>query len=189
MLSQEENLIDIFTLSSAFTQTFTKPGECILSSFEGNFIKYNFKEKKTKSEKNVKNYLTKEMNDKFGNYLTNPPFINKCIYNRSAEEISFGLMNGFLLNLKNNLKTKFVKRFHNGAIRDLKLFNQLKDILLTLGKDRCIKAIDSDGEVRLAVDLAHFENEDPFVVDSNLEGDIYYLDENSTNLKIIKLKK
>jgi hypothetical protein len=184
-------LIDIFTLSSAFTQTFTKPDECILSSFDGNFIKYNFKEKKTKSEKNVKNYLAKEMKESFGNYLTNPPFINKCLYNRSTEEISFGLMNGVLLNLKNNLKTKFVKRFHNGAIRDLKLFNQndVKDILLTLGKDRCIKAVDSEGEVRLAVDLSHFENEDPFVVDSNLEGDIYYLDENSTNLKIIKLKK
>lgn len=183
--------MDIFTLSSAFTQTFTKNDECILCSFEGNFIKYNYIEKKIKADKNVKNYLKKEMIEKYGNYLTNPPFISKCIFNKFNDEISFALMNGVVLSLKNNLKTKFVKPLHNGSIRDLKLFNQigLNEIILTLGKDRCIKAVNSEGEVKLCVDLSHFENEDAFAIESNSNGDIYYLDENSTNLKIVKLKQ
>jgi hypothetical protein len=37
--------------------------------------------------------------------------------------------------------------------------------------------------------LTDFVNEDPFAVESDSMGDIYYLDENSNNLKIVKLKK
>jgi hypothetical protein len=188
----EENLIDIFTLSSAFTQTFSKQDECILCSFEGNFIKYNFKEKKIKSEKNVKNYLSKEMKLSFGNYLANPPFINKCLFNKANEEVYLGLMNGVIICLKNNFKTKFVKSLHNGAIRDLKEFNQKglnNEIITTLGKDKIINAFNSEGEIKLSVDLTNFVTEDPFMIDSDSSGDLYYLDENSKNLKIIKLKR
>ena len=188
----DDNLIDIFTLSSAFTQTFSKQDECILCSFEGDFIKYNYKEKKIKSEKNVKNYLSKEMKLSFGNYLANPPFINKCLYSKVNGDVYFGLMNGVIICLKNNFKTNFVKSLHNGALRDLKEFNQEglgNEIITTLGKDKIINAINNEGEIKLSVDLTHFVTEDPFMIDSDYLGNLYYLDENSKNLKIIKLKR
>ena len=159
-------MVDNFALSSAYTQIFTRKDECILCSFEGGFIKYNYKEKKIKSEKNVKNYLTNELKSaKFNNYLTNPPYINKCIYNPLREEIYFGLLNGVILNLKNNLKTNYVKLIHNAMVRDMKVYNKNGlegGFLITLGKDKNIKLIDlEEGEIKLNIDLTEYINEDP----------------------------
>jgi hypothetical protein len=178
-------------MSSAFTQTFTRKDECILCSFEGGFIKYNYKEKKIKAEKNVKNYLTNELkSSQINNYLTNPPFINKCLYNPFREEIYFGLFNGVLINLKNNLKTNFVKLIHNSQVRDMKVYNKNNgEFLLTLGKDKTVKLINLDlAEIKLNISLTEFTNEDICLIESDTDGNIYYVDSKCTNLKVIKFE-
>lgn len=139
----------------------------------------------------MKNYLTNELkSSKINNYLTNPPFINKCIYNPYREEIYFGLFNGVLINLKNNLKTNYVKLIHNAQVRDMKIYNKnIGETLLTLGKDKLIKLIDLEmGEIKLNINLTEFTNEDICLVESDTLGNIYYVDSNCTNLKIIKFE-
>jgi hypothetical protein len=163
-----------------------------LCSFEGGFIKYNYTEKKIKSEKNIKNFLPVELKPaNSSNYLTNPPFVNKCLYNPYREEILFGMLNGVLLNLKNNLKTNFVKLIHNGMVREIKIYNKLESIgefLMTIGKDKIIKIIDLDqGEIKLNIDLNEFKNEDPCMIESDSLGNIFYVDGLNNNLKILKI--
>jgi hypothetical protein len=164
-----------------------------LCSFEGGFIKYNYSDKKIKSEKNVKNFLSNDLKGSHvNNYLTNPPFVNKCIYNPFREEILFGLLNGVLINLKNNLKTNFVKLIHNGMVREMKIYNKAESmgyLLISLGKDKVIKLIDmEEGEIKINIDMNQFINEDPCLIESDAIGNIYYVDGMSTNLKVMRFK-
>ncbi len=183
-------IIESFTLSSSFTQTFIKKDESIMASFEGTFIKYNHIEKKIKSEKNILNFLPNELKQKaVNNYQANPPYINHCSYNPLRDEIYFCLLNGVIVNLKNNLKTNFVKLIHSSMIKDLKVYNTMdKNFLLSLGKEKCLKIVNLDDvEIKMSIDLSDFSGEDPTLIESNTSGTIVYCTSNSQNLKLIKL--
>jgi hypothetical protein len=186
----EMKIIESFTLSSSFTQTFIKKDESIMASFEGTFIKYNHIEKKIKSEKNILNFLPNELKQKaVNNYQANPPYINHCSYNPLRDEIYFCLLNGVIVNLKNNLKTNFVKLIHSSMIKDLKVYNTMdKNFLLSLGKEKCLKIVNLDDvEIKMSIDLSDFSGEDPTLIESNTSGTIVYCTSNSQNLKLIKL--
>ncbi len=136
----------------------------------------------------MKNYLSNQGKENFGNYITNPPYINKCLYSKEKEDIYFALLNGVVISLKSNLKSRFIKKIHNGGIRDIKLSNTDAFNLLTLGRDKCIKSISSEGDIMMSIDLSDFPEEDPSIIESNTEEAIFYLDQNSQTLKIIKIK-
>ncbi len=185
----EMKVIESFTLSSAYTQTFIKKDESLLASFEGAFIKYNHIEKKIKSERNILNFLPNELKQtSINGYQANPPYINHCSYNPRRDEIYFCLLNGVIVNLKNNLKTNFVKLTHNTMIKDLKVYNRKDiDFLLSLGKDKSLKMMNLDQvEIKLTLDLSDFAGEDPTLIESNTSGTIVFCNSNSPNLKLIK---
>ena len=187
------NILDMISFSSTFTQTFTKKDECLLCSFEGAFIKYNYKDKKIKAEKNVKNYINNEFkanSNITNNYMTNPPYISQCLFDISKDEIYFSLLNGVVVALKNNLKTKYVKLVHSMMIRDMRIcnFNQDSFNSITLGKEKNIKLSNLEGDIKIVVDLNEYKEEDPFMVESDSQSNLYYVDANSKNLKLIKFK-
>jgi hypothetical protein len=150
-----------------------------LCSFEGCIIKYDYNSKSVKTDKHVKHYVEKEQIDK---YITNPPFLNKCICDEKG--VYIGLMNGVLLSMKNNLKKKNLKSIHNSSIVEIKNCNFDGEYIISLGKDKCLKIFDKDTfKIRYTLDV----EADSFTCETDLNGNIYYIDLKN-ELKIISLK-
>jgi hypothetical protein len=151
-----------------------------LCSFEGEILKYNYKEKKIKVEKHVKNLIAKE---KYDNIIANPGYVSKCIY--KEDEVYIGLLNGVILCLRySNLKKKNLKTIHNAMISDMKLCWFNEDFMVTSGKDKKIKLINcaSDMDVKYFIDV-----DETHAIETSKDNKIFYID-SSNNIKIINLK-
>ena len=74
----------------------------------------------------------------------------------------------------------------------MKIYNS-GEFLTTIGKDKTIKFLSTkpnidDGSIKLIIDLNDFAAENPYLLDSDINGNIIYIDANSKNLKLIKFK-
>lgn len=147
-----------------------------LFSFEGLILKYDYREKKIKAEKNIKNILAKD--EQYGDYVANPAFLSKVLFDE--QNIYMALLNGMILTLRKNLKKKNLKTVHNNMIIDFKLCN-FEDMLLSIGKDKKIKIIDKEN-----LNIKYYIEEEAEFIESDKNNNIIYIDK-SNILKLIKL--
>jgi hypothetical protein len=169
----------MFSLSSAYCQTFTKNTECLLCSFEGQFIRYDYVEKQIKVEKNIKNFLSKE---KYGDYVANPPFITKCFY--LNDTIFLGLLNGVVMGFNNILKKKIFKQIHSNVLLDLRPCNFQNNYLVSCGKEKCIKLTNTYPECEILYNISL--EEEIHCIESDQNKNIYAIGENE-KIKILKV--
>lgn len=205
---KENKITDIYNLPSAFTQTFISKQNSLLCAFDGALLNYDFLNKKIASKNNIKKLIK---TSKIQNFLANPPYVNKVLYNEkiSPNNIYISLLNGSIVSIDNNSKKNFVKNAHNCNILDFKFFRN--DSLITLGKDYKIKFLDSKNKLQTKFyielnepatnletwDFSYFDltekfcnlslNENTSNIPLNHENEIYYIDSNSTKLKKIIL--
>lgn len=94
-------------------------------------------------------------------------------------------MNGLIVVLKNNLKSKLIKSVHKSMIIDLKYANfDEKNFVITTGKDNMLKLtkIQNEGEVKFYMQ----EDCNILTFESLSNGNIAYVKENNFNIKILK---
>ena len=179
---------DKFFLSSAYGEEYIPSSKkVLLYSFDGEIILYDYKAKKSNSNIQIKNYL----NNIETNNFSNPPYLNKVIVNKDNNEAICGMMNGYIIGLKaSTLKNTKMKKIHNGSINDIKMskfkvHNNYKEII-SYGKDKCLKFVDPqnnfsiDYYADMACNIIDF--------DTDIHGNIFYIDDNSKNLYLMSFK-
>ena len=178
--------IDKFFLSSAYGEEYIPSMKnVLLYSFDGEIFLYDYKTKQTKNKIQIKNYLDSSET----NTISNPPYLNKVILNNDNDEIICGMMNGYIIGLNSNLKKTKMKNIHNGCINDIKMskfkVHNYKEII-TYGRDKCLKFIDPQNNFNidyyadLACNIIDF--------DSDIHGNVFYIDDNSKMLYMMKFK-
>ena len=188
----EYNLYDNFTLSSAYGAEYIKSSKSIvLYSFDGECIIYNYNKKESLNSIQIKNTFDDGIDkDIESNYLSNPPFLNKIVYNPHRNELICAMMNGIIVSVKaSNLKKTKLKKIHNGSINDIKLskFNVKNHKEgISYGKDKCLKFIDINDSFNIDyyVDI----NCNVIDYDSDPNGNIYYIDDNSKSIYVMQFK-
>lgn len=135
----ENKVSDIFNLPSAFTQHFLSSDSCLLCAFDGAILNYNIINKKVSSKNNIKKLIK---NTKIQNFVANPPYVNKILYNEKIipDNIFISLLNGSIVSINKNSKKNFIKEAFNCNILDYKFFKN--DSIVALGKDYKIKFFD-----------------------------------------------
>jgi len=207
-------IIENYKLPSAFTQTFLSTDSSLLCAFNGAILNYDFKNRKVNSKNNVKKLIK---NTKIQNFVANPPYINKILYNEkiSQNNIYISLLNGSIISIDKNSKKNFIKNAHHCNILDYKFFKN--DTIITLGKDKKIKFLNINEklETKFYIDLNESatnietwdfscfdignnfselsiqDNQNSMIFKKygfNYENEIYLIDSNSKILKRIILK-
>ena len=178
--------IDKFFLSSAYGEEYIPSMKnVLLYSFDGEIIIYDYKTKQTKNNIQIKKYLDSSETNTF----SNPPYLNKVIINKDNNEIICGMMNGSIIGLKSSLKKTKMKSIHNGNINDIKMskfkVHNYKEII-SYGRDKCLKFIDPQNNFNIDYYADMSCNIIDF--DSDINGNIFYIDDNSKNLYMMKFK-
>ena len=184
MLPYQE--IDKFFLSSAYGEEYIgSMKKVLLYSFDGEIFLYDYKTKQTKNNIQIKKYL----DNSESNSISNPPYLNKVILNKDNNEIICGMMNGSIIGLKSSLQKTKMKNIHNGSINDIKMskfkIHNYKEII-SYGRDKCLKFIDPqdnfniDYYADMACNIIDF--------DSDIHGNIFYIDDNTKMLYMMKFK-
>ena len=178
--------IDKFFLSSAYGQEYIPSMKnVLLYSFDGEIFLYDYKTKQTKNKIQIKNYLDSSET----NSISNPPYLNKVVLNKDNDEIICGMMNGYIIGLKSDLKKTNMKNIHNGCINDIKMskfqVHNYKEII-TYGRDKCLKFIDPQNNFNIDYYADMTCNIIDF--DSDIHGNIFYIDDNSKMLYMMKFK-
>ena len=190
--NDEYKLNDNFNLSSAYGIEYINSSKSVvLYSFDGECIIYNYNKKETlktiQIKKTFENNIDKDIES---NYLSNPPFLNKIIYNPSKNELICAMMNGIVVAVKaSNLKKTKLKKIHNGSINDIKLckFNiKGHNEGISYGIDKCLKFIDLNDNFN--IDYYADINCNLIDYDSDPNGNIYYIDDNSKLMYQMKIK-
>ena len=178
--------IDKFFLSSAFGEEYIPSlKQVLLYSFDGEIFIYDYKNKQTKKNIKVKKYLNSEESNSF----SNPPYLNKVIFNKDNNEIICGMMNGSIIGLKQSLKLSKIKSVHNASINDIKMskfkVHNYKEII-SYGRDKCLKFIDPQNNFNIDyyVDMSC----NIIDYDSDIHGNVFYIDDNSKLLYMMKFK-
>lgn len=188
----QSTITDSFVLSSAYGHEYVPSSKhVILYSFEGEIVVYDYVNKKVKNTKQIKNsFDDTSSRDNNGN-VSNPPYLNKIIYNYlspQTNEVFCALMNGLLISVSaTNLKKKKLKMIHNGSVSDIKLAKfQIKDTnnLITYGKDKLLKFISiSDFNInyyiemeQVLIDYDSIKNDNKLVYVNNKEKSLFYMD-------------
>jgi hypothetical protein len=188
--NKDFKLYDTFSISSAYGQEYINFNKkVILYSFDGEIIQYDYKTKETILSSSTEKYdssLKKDYNN-----ISNPPYLNKIIYNKNNNEIICAMMNGYLLGLKSNFKFTKLKNIHNGNINEIKMSkfnvkNNNKDII-SFGRDKCLKLIDSINN-NFNIDYYFDMNENIIDFDSDVNNNIFYIDDIHKTLFNIKFK-
>ena len=178
--------IDKFFLSSAYGEEYIPSmKKVLLYSFDGEIFLYDYKTKQTKNNIQIKKFLdNSEINS-----ISNPPYLNKVILNKDNNEIVCAMMNGSIIGLKSSLKKTKIKNIHNGAINDIKMskfkVHNYKEII-TYGRDKCLKFIDPQNNFNIDYYADMTCNIIDF--DSDIHGNIFYIDDNSKMLYMMKFK-
>ena len=178
--------IDKFFLSSAYGEEYIPSSKkVLLYSFDGEIFIYDYKIKQTKNNIQIKKYLDSSETNSF----SNPPYLNKVIVNNDNNEIICGMMNGSIIGLKSNLKKTKMKNIHNGNINDIKMskfkVHNYKEII-SYGRDKCLKFIDPQNNFNIDYYVDMSCNIIDF--DSDIQGNIFYIDDNSKMLYMMKFK-
>ena len=184
MLPYQE--IDKFFLSSAYGEEYIPSmKKVLLYSFDGEIFLYDYKTKQTKNNIQIKKYLDSSETNSFNN----PPYLNKVILNKDNNEIICGMMNGSIIGLKSSLKKTKMKSIHNGSINDIKMskfkIHNYKEII-TYGRDKCLKFVDPQNNFN--IDYYADMTCNIIDYDSDIHGNIFYIDDNSKMLYMMKFK-
>ena len=178
--------IDKFFLSSAYGEEYIPSlKKVLLYSFDGEIFIYDYKKKQTKNNIQIKKYLDSSETNSF----SNPPYLNKVIVNNDNNEIICGMMNGSIIGLKSSLKKTKMKSIHNGNINDIKMskfkIHNYREII-SYGRDKCLKFIDPQNNFNIDYYVDMSCNIIDF--DSDIQGNIFYIDDNSKMLFMMKFK-
>ena len=184
MLPYQE--IDKFFLSSAYGEEYIgSMKKVLLYSFDGEIFLYDYKTKQTKNNIQIKKYL----DNSESNSISNPPYLNKVILNKDNNEIICGMMNGSIIGLKSSLQKTKMKNIHNGSINDIKMskfkIHNYKEII-SYGRDKCLKFIDPQDNFNIDYYADMTCNIIDF--DSDIHGNIFYIDDNTKMLYMMKFK-
>ena len=184
MLPYQE--IDKFFLSSAYGEEYIgSMKKVLLYSFDGEIFLYDYKTKQTKNNIQIKKYLENSET----NSISNPPYLNKVILNKDNNEIICGMMNGSIIGLKSSLEKTKSKSIHNGSINDIKMskfkIHNYKEII-SYGRDKCLKFIDPQDNFNIDYYADMTCNIIDF--DSDIHGNIFYIDDNTKMLYMMKFK-
>ena len=187
----EENMlpyqeIDKFFLSSAYGEEYIgSMKKVLLYSFDGEIFLYDYIKKETKNNIQIKKYLDNSET----NSISNPPYLNKVILNKDNNEIICGMMNGTIIGLKSSLEKTKIKNIHNGSINDIKMskfkIHNYKEII-SYGRDKCLKFIDPQDNFNIDYYADMTCNIIDF--DSDIHGNIFYIDDNTKVLYMMKFK-
>jgi len=185
MLPYQE--IDKFFLSSAYGEEYIgSMKKVLLYSFDGEIFLYDYKTKQTKNNIQIKKYLENSET----NSISNPPYLNKVILNKDNNEIICGMMNGSIIGLKSSLQKTKMKNIHNGSINDIKMskfkIHNYKEII-SYGRDKCLKFIDPQDNFNIDYYADMTCNIIDF--DSDIHGNIFYIDDSTKMLYMMKFKK
>ena len=188
---EEENMlpyqeIDKFFLSSAYGEEYISSiKKVLLYSFDGEIFLYDYKNKQTTNNIQIKKYL----DNADINSISNPPYLNKVILNKDNNEIICGMMNGTILGLKSTLQKTKMKEIHNGSINDIKMskfkIHNYKEII-SYGRDKCLKFIDAQNNFN--IDYYADMTCNIIDYDSDIHGNIFYIDDNTKMLYMMKFK-
>lgn len=184
MLPYQE--VDKFFLSSAYGEEYIDSmKKVLLYSFDGEIFLYDHKTKETTNNIQIKKYLE----DTETNSISNPPYLNKVIVNKDNNEIICGMMNGTIIGLKSSLEKTKMKNIHNGSINDIKMskfkihnYNEI----ISYGRDKCLKFIDPQDSFNIDYYADMTCNIIDF--DSDIHGNIYYIDDSTKMLYMMKFK-
>ena len=184
MLPYQE--VDKFFLSSAYGEEYIDSmKKVLLYSFDGEIFLYDHKTKETTNNIQIKKYLE----DTETNSISNPPYLNKVIVNKDNNEIICGMMNGTIIGLKSSLEKTKMKNIHNGSINDIKMskfkihnYNEI----ISYGRDKCLKFIDPQDSFNIDYYADMTCNIIDF--DSDIHGNIFYIDDNTKMLYMMKFK-
>ena len=188
---EEENMlpyqeIDKFFLSSAYGEEYIgSMKKVLLYSFDGEIFLYDYIKKETKNNIQIKKYLDNSETKS----ISNPPYLNKVILNKDNNEIICGMMNGTIIGLKSSLEKTKIKNIHNGSINDIKMskfkIHNYKEII-SYGRDKCLKFIDPQDNFNIDYYADMTCNIIDF--DSDIHGNIFYIDDNTKVLYMMKFK-
>ena len=178
--------IDKFFLSSAYGEEYIPfMKNVLLYSFDGEIILYDYKNRQTKNNIQIKKYLKGGESNSF----SNPPYLNKVIINNDNNELICGMMNGSIIGLESSLKKTKIKSIHNGSINDIKMskFNvhNYKEII-SYGRDKCMKFVDPQNNFKIDYYVETTCNIIDY--DSDIHGNIFYIDDNSKMLYMMKFR-
>ena len=184
MLPYQE--VDKFFLSSAYGEEYIDSmKKVLLYSFDGEIFLYDHKTKETTNNIQIKKYLE----DTETNSISNPPYLNKVIVNKDNNEIICGMMNGTIIGLKSSLEKTNMKNIHNGSINDIKMskfkihnYNEI----ISYGRDKCLKFIDPQDSFNIDYYADMTCNIIDF--DSDIHGNIFYIDDSTKMLYMMKFK-
>ena len=184
MLPYQE--VDKFFLSSAYGEEYIDSmKKVLLYSFDGEIFLYDHKTKETTNNIQIKKYLE----DTETNSISNPPYLNKVIVNKNNNEIICGMMNGTIIGLKSSLEKTKMKNIHNGSINDIKMskfkihnYNEI----ISYGRDKCLKFIDPQDSFNIDYYADMTCNIIDF--DSDIHGNIFYIDDSTKVLYMMKFK-
>ena len=184
MLPYQE--IDKFFLSSAYGEEYIgSMKKVLLYSFDGEIFLYDYKTKQTKNNIQIKKYLENSET----NSISNPPYLNKVILNKDNNEIICAMMNGSIIGLKSSLQKTKMKNIHNGSINDIKMskfkIHNYKEII-SYGRDKCLKFIDPQDNFNIDYYADMTCNIIDF--DSDIHGNIFYIDDSTKMLYMMKFK-
>ena len=184
MLPYQE--IDKFFLSSAYGEEYiSSKKQVLLYSFDGEIFLYDYKNKQTSNNIQIKKYL----DNADINSISNPPYLNKVILNKDNNEIICGMMNGTILGLKSTLEKTKMKEIHNGSINDIKMskfkIHNYKEII-SYGRDKCLKFIDPQNNFN--IDYYADMTCNIIDYDSDIHGNIFYIDDSTKMLYMMKFK-
>ena len=184
MLPYQE--IDKFFLSSAYGEEYISSiKQVLLYSFDGEIFLYDYKNKQTSNNIQIKKYL----DNADINSISNPPYLNKVILNKDNNEIICGMMNGNILGLKSTLEKTKMKEIHNGSINDIKMskfkIHNYKEII-SYGRDKCLKFIDPQNNFN--IDYYADMTCNIIDYDSDIHGNIFYIDDSTKMLYMMKFK-
>ena len=178
--------IDKFFLSSAYGEEYINSmKKVLLYSFDGEIFLYDYKTKQTKNNIQIKKYLdNSEINS-----ISNPPYLNKVILNKDNNEIICGMMNGSIIGLKSSLEKTKMKNIHNGSINDIKMskfkIHNYREII-SYGRDKCLKFVDP--QVNFNIDYYADMTCNIIDFDSDIHGNVFYIDDNTKMLYMMKFK-
>ena len=178
--------VDKFFLSSAYGEEYIDSmKKVLLYSFDGEIFLYDHKTKETTNNIQIKKYLE----DTETNSISNPPYLNKVIVNKDNNEIICGMMNGTIIGLKSSLEKTKMKNIHNGSINDIKMskfkihnYNEI----ISYGRDKCLKFIDPQDSFNIDYYADMTCNIIDF--DSDIHGNIFYIDDSTKMLYMMKFK-
>ena len=175
-----------FFLSSAYGEEYINSmKKVLLYSFDGEIFLYDYKTKQTKNNIQIKKYLdNSEINS-----ISNPPYLNKVILNKDNNEIICGMMNGSIIGLKSSLEKTKMKNIHNGSINDIKMskfkIHNYREII-SYGRDKCLKFVDP--QVNFNIDYYADMTCNIIDFDSDIHGNVFYIDDNTKMLYMMKFK-